>query len=172
MRFSFIPMTGDYARLIVENWKYPNEYAIYDYTHEADHMLESDGWGRGIFAVLDENGELVAELSIEFFDENGQYTDYLEFGDQTLINTRQLWIGFGLRPDLVGQGMGAEFVTACLEYALAQSGYRGEYARLGVAKFNQRAIRAYQKAGFQIYDQTVGDIAGQQFECVYMQKSL
>jgi len=172
MKFSFIPMTDYYAHQIVEHWKYPGEYAIYDYINEADHMLDSDGWANGIFAVLDEGEELIAELSIEFFDESGQYTNYLDFGDETLINTRQLWIGFGLRPDLVGQGNGAGFVTACLEFALARFPYHGKYAHLGVAEFNQRAIRAYQKAGFQIYDRVVGEIAGQQFDCVYMQKEI
>ncbi len=165
-------MTSADAHWIVENWKYPDPYAIYDYANEADHMLDAEGWGSGIFAVLNQCGELIGELSLEFIDENDQFTEYRNFGDETLINARQLWIGFGLRPDLIGQGMGPDFVTACLEYALSQSGYRGEYAHLGVAQFNQRAIRAYQKAGFQIYDQAVGEIAGQQFDCVYMRKKL
>jgi putative hydrolase of the HAD superfamily len=68
--------------------------------------------------------------------------------------------------------LGAEFVTACVNYAVQHSQYQGEYARLGVAVFNQRAIKAYEKAGFQVYEHSTGDINGQTFDCVYMRKSL
>ncbi|MBU1879891.1 MAG: GNAT family N-acetyltransferase, partial [Chloroflexi bacterium] len=146
--------------------------AIYDYTNEAEHMLDAEGWGRGVFAILNQAGELVGELSIEFFDADGHHTEYDEYGNDALINSRELWVGFGLRPDLVGRGSGAEFVSACAEFAVQHCGYRGEYARLGVAVFNQRAIRAYEGAGFQIFDRTMGDIGGQTFECVHMRKKL
>jgi len=172
MNYAFVPMNKKYATTIVDTWKYENEYSIYDYANGADHMLDMDGWGRGIFAVLGREEDLIGELSIEFFDEQGHCTEYLDHGNETLINQRELWIGFGLRPDLVGQGRGGEFVAACAEYAVRQCRYRGEYVRLGVAKFNQRAIKAYEKAGFQIFDHTVGDISGQTFECVHMRKKL
>ena len=172
MKYTFVPMNKEYATTIVDTWKYENEYSIYDYSHEAEHMLNSEGWGRGIFAVLSQEGDLVGELSIEFFDEQGQYTQYHDYRDEALINQRELWVGWGLRPDLVGEGRGAEFVMACVEYAVRQCHYRGEYARLGVARFNQRAIKAYGKAGFEIFDHTVGDINGKSFECVHMRKKL
>lgn len=172
MNYSFVPMNRAYASTIVDTWKYEKEYSIYDYANEADHMLDEEGWGSGIFAVLDPQGDLVGELSVEFFDAQGQSADFRNFDDQALINERELWIGFGLRPDLVGQGLGVEFVTACVEYAVQRFGYRGEYIRLGVAMFNQRAIKTYEKAGFQKFDQTVGEISGKTFECAYMRKRL
>lgn len=172
MNYTFVPMTIAYAAEIVNTWKYQNEYAIYDYANEAEHMLDVEAWGNGIFAVLNQEGELVGELSIEFFDEREEYTPYSEFSNQDLINQRELWIGFGMRPDLIGQGRGAEFVMACVEYAVKHHQYRGEYVRLGVAWFNQRAIKAYEKAGFQIFEHTVGTINGQTFECVHMRKKL
>lgn len=135
-------------------------------------MLDEQGWGRGIFAVLNQEGDLIGELSIEFFDAQGQYTEYCNFDDEALINERELWIGFGLRPDLVGQGHGIKFVMACVEYAIQNSHYRGEYVRLGVALFNQRAIKTYEKAGFEKFEQTVGEISGKTFECAYMRKRL
>ena len=172
MNYSFVPMNRAYASTIVDTWKYEQEYSIYDYANEADHMLDEEGWGSGIFAVLNPQGDLVGELSVEFFDAQGQPADFRDFDDQALINERELWIGFGLRPDLVGQGFGVEFVTACVEYAARRFGYRGEYIRLGVAMFNQRAIKTYEKAGFQKFDQTVGEISGKTFECAYMRKRL
>ena len=149
-----------------------HEYAIYTYANETDHTLDAEGWGTGIFAVLNQSGDLVGELSIEFFDAQGDVTEYRDFGDEALINRCELWIGFGLRPDLVGRGHGAAFVIACADYAVRRYTYRGEYVRLGVATFNRRAITAYKKAGFQIFEHTTGDIAGKTFECVYMRKKL
>lgn len=172
MKYTFVPMNQEYATTIVDTWKYENEYSIYDYSNEAEHMLDPEAWGRGLFAVLSGEGDLIGELSIEFFDEQEQNTEYHDFGDEALINQRELWVGWGLRPDLVGAGRGVEFVMACVEYAVLQCHYRGDYARLGVAAFNQRAIKAYAKAGFEIFDHTVGDINGKLFECVHMRKKL
>jgi [ribosomal protein S18]-alanine N-acetyltransferase len=172
MDYSFVPMTRGYASTIVETWKYEDEYSIYDYSNEADHMLDEQGWGTGIFAVLDQAGELVGELSIEFIDQQGQYLEYLDFTNEALISQRELWIGFGLRPDLTGRGHGIGFVLACVEYALQNSHYVGEYIRLGVAKFNLRAIKTYQRAGFMQFDSAVGEIGGENFDCIYMRRSL
>jgi len=172
MKYTFVPMNQDYASTIVDTWKYEKEYSIYDYSNEADHMLDEEGWGRGIFAVLNQEGDLIGELSIEFYDAQGKCTEYHDFGDEALLNERELWIGFGLRPDLVGHGLGAGFVLACVEYAIKKYHYRGEFIRLGVAMFNQRAIKTYEKAGFQKFEQTVGEINGKTFECIHMHKSL
>jgi ribosomal-protein-alanine N-acetyltransferase len=170
--YTFVPMQREYAAAIVDTWKYEKEYSIYDYSNEADHMLDEEGWGRGIFAVLNQAGDLIGELSIEFFDAQGEYTDYRDFDDKALLDGREMWIGFGLRPDLVGQGFGVKFVLACVEYAVQTCQYRGESIRLGVATFNQRAIKTYQRAGFQIFDHSMGEISGKTFECVYMHKKL
>jgi ribosomal-protein-alanine N-acetyltransferase len=172
MNYNFIPMNREYASTIVETWKYQKEYSIYDYANESDHMLDEEGWGRGIFAVLNQEGELIGELSIEFLDTQGQYTDFRDFEDEALLNQRELWVGFGLRPDLVGQGFGVKFVASCIEYAIQKYHYRGEFVRLGVAMFNQRAMKTYEKAGFQKFELAVGEISGKSFECAYMRKKL
>lgn len=48
MEFSFVPMTEEYARVIVDTWKYDAEYSVYDYSNEADHVLDSRSWGIGL----------------------------------------------------------------------------------------------------------------------------
>jgi RimJ/RimL family protein N-acetyltransferase len=52
-----------------------------------------------------------------------------------------------MRPDLTGQGLGATFVSAVLRFA-RQEMARTEF-RITVAAFNKRALRVWQKAGFQ-----------------------
>lgn len=172
MKFDFVPMNKEYASVIVDTWKYEGEYSIYDYSNESDHMLDEDGWGKGIFAVLDQEANLIGELYIEFYDEQGECTEYSDFCDGDLINSRELWIGFGLRPDLVGRGHGAQFVLACVDYAIQRFHFLGEYIRLGVAEFNQRAIKTYEKAGFQKYEHELGEIGGKMFACIHMRKRL
>jgi ribosomal-protein-alanine N-acetyltransferase len=164
----FVPMTAEHAHTIVEQWKYDGEYSIYDYSNEADHILDSSAWGVGLFAILDGTGELVGELSIEFFDESDHYTDYDKYGDTALINSREMWVGCGLRPDLVGRRLGPELVRASVQYAVEHCNYAGEYVRLGVAAFNKRAIKAYERAGFQVYEHAVGEIAGREYEVLHM----
>ena len=172
MTYRFVPMTRAYAQVLVQEWRYEGEYAVYDYRHEASHILDPRGWGIGVFAVLNQAGELVGELSCEFIDENDRYTEYEDYDDEGLINSRQLWIGFGLRPDLTGQGLGRDFVSACVAFAIEHCRYRGEYVQLGVAAFNRRAIKVYEAAGFEVFDHTVGEIAGKRLECLHMRKRI
>ena len=60
-------------------------------------------------------------------------------------------IGFGLRPDLTGQGMGHQYLTTVLDYATAR--WNPAAFRVTIADFNQRARRAWEKLGFQ-YQET------------------
>ena len=172
MKYTFVPMNQEYASTIVDTWKYDAEYSIYDYSNEADHMLDPEGWGRGVFAVLNDENELIGELSIEFYTAQGQITEYAQYEDAALVNERELWIGFGLRPDLVGHGLGVAFVLAWVEFAVERFTYRGEYIRLGVAAFNQRAVKTYARAGFQTFEHEFVEIGGKPFDMVHMRKSL
>jgi len=55
-------------------------------------------------------------------------------------------IGIGLRPDLVGRGLGEAHLRAQLEYARGQ--WQPQTFRLYVATWNERAIRVYERLGF------------------------
>jgi ribosomal-protein-alanine N-acetyltransferase len=55
-------------------------------------------------------------------------------------------IGIGLRPDLVGRGLGRAYLGAQLEFARAR--WTPRRFRLHVASWNERAIRLYASLGF------------------------
>jgi ribosomal-protein-alanine N-acetyltransferase len=171
MKYNFVPMTNKFARTMIAAWKYDDQYAIYDYDLKAAHILNAKKWGQGVFAVLDQQGELVGELTTEFFDQNG---DYIAYNDLSAAKLRdaEMWIGFGLKPQLTGQGLGAGFVTACVEFSLERYGYQGKYVKLGVAAFNQRAIKVYERVGFRVFQRAVGKIGGQELPVLRMRKRI
>jgi RimJ/RimL family protein N-acetyltransferase len=55
-------------------------------------------------------------------------------------------IGLGMRPDLTGRGLAQPFIEAGLDYARRE--WRPRHFRLWVARWNERALRAYRSAGF------------------------
>ncbi|WP_442871699.1 GNAT family N-acetyltransferase [Anaerocolumna sp. MB42-C2] len=56
-------------------------------------------------------------------------------------------IGLGMKPILCGKGYGYSFVKSGLDFA--QGNFNIKQIRLTVAAFNTRAIRIYEKIGFQ-----------------------
>ena len=52
-----------------------------------------------------------------------------------------------MRPDLTGKGLGLAFVQAGLDFAREQ--FKPDYFRLFVLTYNERAIRVYERAGFE-----------------------
>ena len=115
----------------VAAWEYEPPYSFYDATaDEADLRLLLDAESREgrNFSVCDDDGALVG-----FFEYKPRGAD--------------VEIGLGLRPDLTGRGLGVEFVGAALEFG--RDRFRPETFRLAVAAFNRRAIRVYERAGFE-----------------------
>ena len=111
---------ADFAELAT--WRYDPPYDFYDGDQEEPHNPER------YFAVRDSNGEMTG---FYYFEPVGDVLDY----------------GLGLRPDLVGRGLGLDFFRAGLEFARER--YRARLMRLHVAAFNERAIKVYERAGFQ-----------------------
>jgi ribosomal-protein-alanine N-acetyltransferase len=105
----------------IETWRYQPPYNFYD--GDVEPVLNPERF----YEALDERGELVGNL---YFEEKG---DALE-------------IGLGLRPDLVGRGLGLDFVRAGVEFGRER--FRPARVILNVATFNERAIKVYERAGF------------------------
>lgn len=79
-------------------------------------------------------------------------------------------IGLGIKPELTGNGLGQAFLLEILDYI--RKNISVKTVRLGVASFNERAKKVYEKAGFvqtKIYDQPTN---GSVYEFVEMKKEL
>ena len=126
-----VPLTRQFA-LDICTWQYPAPYDCYDMTGaDPDELLLPES---GFFALLC-NDTLAGFRS---FGVDGRVPgwDY----DDTALDT-----GGGLRPELVGQGLGREAIATGL--AFGRSRFAPLAYRVTVAAFNTRALR------------TVGDLA-------------
>ena len=114
----------------IASWRYDAPYSFYDADADADDLAlllsPEVRAGRYLSALSD-------EVLVGFFEFKRGETD--------------VEIGLGLRPDLTGRGLGLEFLEAGLEFARRQ--FSPSLFRLSVATFNERAIRVYERAGFQ-----------------------
>jgi ribosomal-protein-alanine N-acetyltransferase len=155
MKYIFAPMNQKYANDIA-NWHYDGIYSFYDMTaHEDDLriLMDTKNWQDIIKAILNEDDELVGWAA--FYTENDEF-----------------WLSLGLRPDLTGQGLGEEFVSESVNYAISRYELIKHTIRLHVAVFNQRAIKVYQRAGFIETDRTIRDTHIGRLDFVEMEKRI
>ena len=112
----------------MRSWHYPPPYDFYD--GDIDPPLNPERF----FAALDAESRLVG---FYYFEVKPPDLDY----------------GLGMRPDLVGQGLGLGFFLAGLAYA--REHYRPRRVFLHVAEFNERARLVYERAGFEVVSRHV-----------------
>lgn len=86
--------------------------------------------GRMYFAVEDENGELIGEMSLRHID----------------ARAKSARLGVHLAPDKLSMGYGREALTALFDYYFNEMGFRVMF--LDVAAYNKRAIRLYEHLHF------------------------
>ncbi|WP_130807897.1 GNAT family N-acetyltransferase [Senegalia massiliensis] len=155
MEYNFIPMNEKYANEISYNWKYKGDYSFYNMTadkEDLEEFLDSKQW-KYKFAVLNKNKELI-----------GFYSYYFK--------NNIMWIGFGLKPEFTGQGYGPSFVISGIDFGVKHFNYIRDYLMLAVAKFNKRAIKTYQKIGFDIVEDYIQETNGEKYDFVKMRKNL
>jgi len=138
MDFTIRAFTGADADEVA-SWRYPAPYDVYDLTE--DPSLDSEirdpaRWGATWFAADDaEPGTLAGFLELVASESETEGATRVE-----------VEVGLGLRPDLIGQGIGASFVDAAL--AFSRERWRPSTFALDVFPWNERAIRCYERAGF------------------------
>ncbi|ANE45943.1 hypothetical protein SY83_06175 [Paenibacillus swuensis] len=134
--YTLRPMTVEDAETVAA-WRYLPPYNVYNNPAWEDMLASS-------FEFAD------AEIRAE------QYRSVVN-GNGTLIGFAQFFplegwtrLGLGLHPDRCGQGSGVHFVHAIVAYARHLSPENS--IDLEVSTWNNRAIRTYLKAGFEITD--------------------
>jgi ribosomal-protein-alanine N-acetyltransferase len=127
-----VPLTSAFA-LDICTWQYPAPYDCYDMTGAAPEELLRPG--SGFFTLLLDD----ALAGFRSFGVDGRVPgwDY----DDTALDT-----GGGLRPQLVGQGLGREAIATGL--AFGRSRFAPPAFRVTVAAFNTRALRTLAALGF------------------------
>ncbi|MFC4559016.1 GNAT family N-acetyltransferase [Virgibacillus kekensis] len=151
MNYTFQQITQKQAETIAYTWHYDGEYAFYDMEADEEDLAEFvDPEARGdlVYSVLDGN------RLIGFFS-------FARTNDHTLD------IGLGMSPDLTGKGAGLEFVQAGLEFA--KESLNPQKITLAVAAFNKRAIKVYERAGFEITSTFSQATNGSTYEFVKME---
>ena len=129
------PMTAAAAEAISQ-WEYDPPFDAYSFKGRHDgYLLDESIWGTEQFCLVDA-GTIVGQVTCQYE------------GDD-------LWVGWSMAPVLCGKGGGASFVEKCVKELRAVKGHTGRML-LRVAAWNQRAIKAYQKAGF-AYVETIQD---------------
>lgn len=114
-------------------WKYEKPYNIYN-LHLNNYLLNKDRWGNEQFALVND-GDVIGQVACQIIDDN-------------------MWVGWSLKPDLCGSGIGDLFIKKCIDELISLKKYSGEYIFLKVVDWNNRAIKAYEKAGFMYYRNT------------------
>jgi [ribosomal protein S18]-alanine N-acetyltransferase len=137
----------------VAGWRYPEPFSFYVWPADEDdlaELLDAELRGEAYFAVEDDEGSLVGHFS---FRPDG----------------RTLVIGLGLRPDLTGRGLGGPFLAAGLDYGRQR--FAPDEFSLAVATFNKRAIKVYERAGFERVRVYMHETNGGEWEFVEMRRS-
>ena len=139
MRFTLTPITRADAQAI-SRWRYDGPYSVYNGNPASVASLIEPRYF--YHSVHDGHGGLVGYFC---FGEDAR----VSAGKRLGLYEREiaLDVGLGMRPELTGQGLGEEFVHAGLQFA--ESAYDPRAFRLTVATFNRRAIRVYERAGFE-----------------------
>ena len=122
---------GDADRAAIEGWRYPPPQATYDH----------DGRVQGDYLAAYEDDQLVG---------------YVCFGEPARVEGMRdepglVDVGWGLRPDLLGRGIGPRLIAAALAV------HPGARHRIAVYDWNERAQRAPAKCGFVHTGERIGD---------------
>lgn len=150
MRIEFRKPTKEDGQSIA-TWRYEGIYSFYN----NDKTEAKKQWALNIhkeeyaFVMYDEENQLMGNCSFDYEDD-------------------QYMLGVQMRPDLTGKGMGVEIVKAILEFGKEK--YNFDNIELLVAKFNERAIKVYEKLGFEKVDEFMLHVNSEDKEFIAMRK--
>ena len=149
--YQIIPISREQAEKII-TWSYQPPYRVYDLNPEDLKGLLNPDYR--YYCVQDQEDLLVGYCC---YGKDAQVPG----GNYSPGEPDVLDVGVGMSPTLTGQGSGAAFVGAVLEYGAAT--YRPKVFRATIAGFNQRSLRTFQNLGFEIKGRFLRDLADTHF---------
>lgn len=118
---------------IVSDWKYDGAYEIYNMPSYEEQKEKGNSFGN-------------PERSKNFYS---YYDEDVLIGFTNILEKeKEVFVGIGVAPDLCGRGYGQQILECVTE--ISQKSYPDKPLYLEVRTWNRRAIRCYEKAGFQI----------------------
>ena len=159
LQISYRPAEKKYAREFV-NWQYEPPYDVYNCPPEeiGDAVHYNIDPKNNVYSMFDANDSLIGYCS---YGRDAQVPggDYSE---------EALDIGMMIKPELTGQGLGARFAEEVITNGVGK--YAPKKIRVTIATFNKRAMRVWEKNGFQQTQSFERDDGGMEF--VVMTKSI
>ena len=133
--FKMVPLTQEIA-LEISQWEYEKPYDVYNFKGRPNEwLMDKSTWGTKQFCLID-GTTIMGQVACQF-------------------DNNDLWVGWSMAPQFCGKGNGSNFVNRCVKELREFTGHTGRIL-LRVAVSNQRAIRAYETAGFS-YMETIQD---------------
>jgi [ribosomal protein S18]-alanine N-acetyltransferase len=131
VRLSMRPLQPQDAEALA-SWRYQGPWSAYD-SQPGDEAISAQA---GFHAVVDDAGSLVGFVCI------GQEARVLGLAAEDGITD----IGVGMRPDLVGRGLGSAFGAVVLDHVHELCG--DGPLRVVVQSWNERSLRLARRLGF------------------------
>lgn len=148
MKLEFrVPTKSDVDDILT--WKYDGKYSFYDNDIQKEKMewIESFIDSDNNFSIYNDNNKLVGNCSFYYIEEF-------------------FCVGLQMRPELTGKGFGVQFAKAIIDFGREK--YKFNYIDLTVVKFNNRAIKVYEKLGFKVIEEFVNTIRGNDYDFLAM----
>ena len=159
LSISYRPAEKKHARKFV-SWQYEPPYNVYNCSPEeiGDAVQYNIDPANNVYAMFNQHEELIGYCS---YGKDAQVPggDYSE---------EALDIGLMIKPELTGQGMGSDFAREVIQNGIDK--YVPKKLRVTIAAFNKRAMRVWERNGFQQIQNFIRDGDGMEF--VIMKKDL
>lgn len=138
---------------IANNWRYDGIYAFYNADadkEDYEELVTPELRMNSYFEVL-ENKTLIGFFTVDY--------DY----DKKTVD-----LGLGMKPSLTSKGQGEKFVEEIVNYI--KEFYTCKIVTLAVVTFNERAIKVYERVGFEKKDKFKMNTNGEMHEFLFMEK--
>ncbi|BEP29856.1 GNAT family N-acetyltransferase [Helicovermis profundi] len=119
------------------NWKNQNDYSCYDIEKnnvDLDRLLEKKSCE--FFVALDEDEELAGFIECSFDEDD------------------DIDMGCALLPDLLGKGLGFDFVSECVEFLIDYYQFSGESLYTILKSEDIHSRRIFERVGFSADDES------------------